>query len=339
MSFLFLEEFGKAFVPKKIRPGLSKYLVKAGIEEVPYRFFGILFWITAVITYFIYIPGIYPVIKQKALAIFFIITFISWFLIQVIIAVLIILSVYFYLNIKIYKRTKELEDLLPEYLSLVSTNLKGGMNFEKSLWAAVKPEFGILSKEIGLVSKRVATGNDVSEALHEFAEKYNSPILRRSTDLLKGEISSGGIISGVIDSIVVNLKKTKELKQEMVASTLTYMIFMVAIVVVIMPALFALSKQLLRIILNFGSRVSASFQGTTTLFQFTIADINPYHFQIFSIVAISIISVFSSMIISTIEKGDIKGGLKFIPLFMVGSLIMYFIFSVILETLTGGLLG
>jgi len=339
MSFLYLEEFGKAFVPKKVRPGLNKYLAKAGIEEVPYKFFGVLFWVTAVITYLIYVPGIYPIIKQESLLVFFILTFIAWFLIQVITAILIILSIYFYLNIKIYKRTKELEDLLPDYLALVSTNLKGGMNFEKSLWTAIKPEFGILAKEIGLVSKRVATGSDVSESLQEFSEKYNSPILKRSINLLKGEIVSGGVISGVIDSIVVNLKKTKALKQEMTAATLTYMIFMAAIVVVIMPVLFALSKQLLIILLSFGAKISTSLQGGgVTMFKFSVANIDPYHFQLFSIGAISIIAVFSSMIISTIEKGDIRGGLKYIPLFLIGSIIMYFIFSVILEGLLGGVI-
>jgi len=336
MNLLFLDEFGKAFIPRKIRPGLGKYLAKAGIDEVPYRFFGILFWLTAVITYFVYVPGIYPVIKQKAIIIFFILTFVSWFLIQALIAVLAVLSLSFYLNIRIYKRTKELEDLLPDYLSLVSTNLKGGMNFEKSLWSAIKPEFGILAREIGIVSKRVATGNDVTEALQEFAEKYESPILRRSIDLLKGEIISGGRITGVIDNLVVNLKKTKALRQEMTASTLTYMIFMAAIVVVIMPGLFALSKQLLGIILKFSSRLATSFQtSSTTIFKFTAASIQPNDFKIFSIAAIAIISVFSSMIISTIEKGDVKGGLKYIPLFLFGAIIMYFIFSTILEALIG----
>ena len=160
----FLEEFGKAFVPKKIRPGLGKYLSKAGIEEVPYKFFGVLFLLTAILTYFIYVPGIYPAIKEKTLIVFFILTFITWFIIQVIIAVLVILSIYFYLNIKIYQRTKIVEDTLADYLGLVSTNLKGGMNFEKSLWAAIKPEFGILANEIVVVSKRVATGNDVGDA-------------------------------------------------------------------------------------------------------------------------------------------------------------------------------
>lgn len=339
MSFLYLEEFGKAFVPKKIRPGLSKYLLKAGIEEVPYKFFGLLFWLTAVITYFIYVPGIYPVIKDNSLLIFFIITFLGWFLVQVTIAVLIVLSIYFYLNIKVYKRTKLLEDMLPDYLALVSTNLKGGMNFEKSLWAAIKPEFGILAKEIGIVSKRVATGNDVSESLQEFSDKYNSPILRRSIDLIKGEIVSGGTITGVIDSLVSDLKKTKALKAEMTASTLTYMIFMAAIIIVIMPALFALSKQLLIIILRFGERLSTGFQtATTSMFKFSVANIDPYHFQVFSIGAIGIIAVFSSMIVSIIEKGDIKGGLKYIPLFLIGAMVMYFIFSVILESVLGGMM-
>lgn len=340
MNLLFLDEFGKAFVPKKIRPGLSKYLGKAGIEDVPYRFFGILFILTAVITYFAYIPGIYPVIRGKPITVFFLLTFISWFFIQSLLAMLMILSLYFYLNIRIYNRTKLLEDFLPDYLTLVSTNLKGGMNFEKSLWSALKPEFGILAKEIGVVSKRVATGNDVTEALQEFSDKYNSPILKRSMDLLKGEIISGGSITGVIDSLVLNLKKTKALKQEMSASTLTYMIFMAAIVVAIMPALFALSKQLLTIILKFGSRLNTSFATatTSTMFNFSVANINPFHFQVFSISAISIIAIFSSMIISTIEKGDIRGGLKYIPLFLVGALLMYFLFSTILESLLGGLI-
>lgn len=339
MNLLFLDEFGKAFIPKRIRPGLGKYLAKAGIEEVPYKFFGILFWLTAVLTYIAYVPGIYPIIKQKPLIIFFILTFVLWFLIQALIAIILVLSLSFYLNIRIYKRTKILEDLLPDYLTLVSTNLKGGMNFERSLWSAIKPEFGILAREIGIVSKRVATGNDVTEALEEFSEKYNSPVLRRSMDLLKGEIRSGGKITGVIDNLVLNLKKTKALRQEMTAATLTYMIFMAAIVVFIMPALFALSKQLLSIILKFSARLVSSFQSASsvTMFTFSAANIKTENFTTFSIAAITIISVFSSMIISTIEKGDIKGGLKYIPMFLFGALIMYFILSAILGSIIGGM--
>ena len=337
-SILYLEEFGKAFVPKKIRPRLGTYLAKAGIDDVPYKFFGALFWLSAIITYFVYVPIIYPIIKTYPMVLAGIFTFMAWAVTMSIVAMLIVLSLYFYLNIQIYQRTKILEDLLPDYLSLVSTNLKGGMSFEKSLWSAIKPEFGILANEIGLVSKRVATGNYISEALQDFADKYNSPVLTRSIDLIKGEVLSGGTISGVIDSLVINLKKTKALRQEMVAATLTYMIFMAVIVIVIMPALFALSKQLLIILMSFGSRMGTGFEGasSSSMFKFTVANISPEQFQIFSVVIIGIIAVFTSMIISTIEKGDIRGGIKYVPLFLAGSIIMYFIFVAILDSAMGG---
>ena len=74
------------------------------------------------------------------------------------------------------------------------------------------------------------------------------------------------------------------------------------------------------------------------MFQFSIANIDPYHFQLFSVAAISIIAIFSSMIISTIEKGDIKGGIKFIPMFLVGALFMYFVLSVVISSLLGGVI-
>jgi len=42
---LYMEQFGKAFIPQKARPSLRKYLFKAGMQEVPYKFFGALFYI------------------------------------------------------------------------------------------------------------------------------------------------------------------------------------------------------------------------------------------------------------------------------------------------------
>ncbi|MBN2142315.1 type II secretion system F family protein [Candidatus Woesearchaeota archaeon] len=333
----FLEEFGKAFIPKKIRPRLREYLNKAGIDETPYKFFGALFLITAVITYFLYLFMVYPEIKDYAPLQLFAVTFIAWFSIQILSIVLVNLIVYFFLNLQIYRRTKLMEDLLPDYLALVSTNLKGGMSFEKSLWAAIKSDFGILAKEIGIVSKKVATGNDVSEALTEFGKKYDSPLLRRSIDLIKSELTSGGRVADVLDSLVGVLRKTRELKKEMAATALAYMIFMSVIVLAVTPALFALSKQLLTILLSIGTKIGASLQAGTTMFAFNTPDINPSDFNNFAIGAIGMIAVFTSIIISIIEKGDIKGGVKYIPMFLLTSIILYIIFELILNSIMSGL--
>ena len=50
MRLVSFEEFGKAFIPERFRPGLRAYLRKAGISEVPYGSFGILFALAIIIT-------------------------------------------------------------------------------------------------------------------------------------------------------------------------------------------------------------------------------------------------------------------------------------------------
>ena len=78
--------------------------------------------------------------------------------------------------------------MLPDFLQAVASNLKGGLSFENSLLAAIKPRFSILANEMAEVSKKLMTGYDVSTALSELGQKYNSPMLRRSIDLMITEL-------------------------------------------------------------------------------------------------------------------------------------------------------
>lgn len=337
-----LEEFGKAFVPetlfnKDIRSDLRRYLSKAGINTVPYSFFGILFILSAALTYFIFVGFVYgPLIQGKGLFAVFILSFLSWAFIQGLIIILTIIGFYLNLNVKIFKRISKIEDELPDFLVLVSANIKGGLSIEQSLWAAIRPEFGILAQEMALVSKKVMTGNDLGEALMEFGNKYNSPNLRRNIQLIVGELSSGGRIVDVIDKIIDNLKKTKSLKAEMAAATVSYIIFIGSIVVVISPALFALAYQLLTIILGFTSSLAGSLSSATLDVGLSFnSEIDTNVFRQFSVAALSIISIGASMIISIIEKGDIRNGLKYIPLFAFSSVFFYLIFMLILNALFG----
>lgn len=340
------EQFGKAFVPESIlgrpvRADLRKYLLKAGYNAVPYGLFGLLFVITAVITGFIFVPFIYPWLQQYGVLAVGLGTIVSWFVLQLSLVALIMLSISFFLNIRIYKRTKSIEAELADFLVLVSTNLKGGLSLEQSLWAAIRPDFGLLAEEMTIVSKRVMTGNDLKEALQEFLFKYDSPLLQRNLMLIIGEVESGGKVVHVIDKVIQSLKRTKALKEEMAASTVSYMIFIGAVVVVIAPALFALAFQLLQIIIEFTTSLGSSLSGSSSSLSIPInfdAEIDIGNFRAFSIMALATISICSSMIISIIEKGDVRGGLKYIPAFTITSIILYFIGMVVLGNLFGGLI-
>ena len=322
-------------MPKRAVPNLRMFLLKAGITEVPYKFFGALFYLTAIITGIIYIFYIYPFLQQYSQLVLLAASTASWFMLQISLAFFFIMVVYFYVDLQIYLRTKRMEEMLPDFLQVVSSNLKGGMSFENALMGAIKPRFSILANEMAEVSKKVMTGHDVGVALSELGEKYNSPMLRRSVDLMISELESGGKISDLIDNLVKNIKEMKALKEEISASAISYVIFMAAIVIVISPLLFSLSFHLLNIILNFVGKLA----GTATAnlpFSVSPIDIDPNSFRYFSMAAIAIISFFSSLIVSIVEKGSIKSGLKYIPIFLIGSLVLYWVFMNVLGFVFSG---
>ncbi len=329
--------FGKAFIPKKLIPEVSKQFKRAGYSEVPYSLFGILFYATLIITYFIYFPTIYTLISNSNKIIFFIVTFATWAIAPLILSAISILGIYFYIDLKIFNRTKKMEDKLPDYLNMVATNLKGGMSFERSLWGAIKDEYGLLSTEIAIVAKKVMTGSNTAQALEQFSKKYPSPIIRRSINLIVSEIESGGKISEIIDRVVEDLKKTRMLKQEMAASTLTYVIFITVIVIVISPVLFSLSFQLLNVMLGFMKNFS-NVDASSMLSFNAETGIKPEQFKQFSFFAISIISIFASAIISIIQKGDVRSGIKYMPMFWLSSIGVYILAYEILRSAFSGLI-
>ncbi len=336
-----LERFGRAFIPRKIRPGLRAYILKTGMNKVPYAFFGALFLVSAVFAVIMFVLYVNPLFiqgKHPLLGLLF--SFIGWIILQGGFIAGIILFIVSALSVKVYRRTKEMENALPDYLSLVITNLRGGMSFEKSLWGAIKPEFGVLSEEITIVSKKVMTGNDATDALVEFSMKYESPILRRAMDLIIGELRTGGRVAEVIEKIVDDMVKSRELHAEMSASVITYMIFIGVIVMAIAPVLFALAFHLLNIVLDFASSLGSQLNNTAMGISINISRdaVNTNYFKWFSMLALGVIAVFSSMIVSIIEKGNIKEGLKYIPMFLISSELVYIIVMFALGSILSGVI-
>lgn len=308
---------------------------------MPYDFFGILFYVTYLLTFLIYFFGFWGTISKQPGYMVFIYVFLVWVVLPLSFIGLFILCMYLYLDIKIFNRTKKMEEVLPDFLQEVSSNLKGGLAFEKSLWVAIKPRFGVLANEIALAAKKVMTGTDVDIALNEFANKYASPMLKRAMELIVSEIQSGGKVANIIDSVVLNLKKTKALKDEMTASVLTYMIFIGAIVIFISPMLFALAYNLLIVISKVAALLATTAAAGATpglLSNVGSINVNKEDFIWFSRIALGAIAFFSSMIVSIIEKGNIQGGVKYIPIFLVSTEVMYLVSMKIMTAVVSALI-
>ncbi len=336
------EGVGKAFIFERFRPKVKKYLLKAGIAEVPYSQIGLFFWLSILPVAYFFIFGLWGKILEHNQNPFlqFLLAIVAWSAIHAAVLAGIVAVAYVYIDLKIFNRTALMEAVMPDFLRFVSENLKGGMPFEKSLWSAIKPEFGILSQEVRLAAKKVMTGADVDEAITEFTNKYDSPMMRRSFNLILEGMKGGGKVADVIDRVIETLEETKELKQEMAATNLTYVIFVSVIVIIVAPGLFTLSFQFLAILQGLGERVSttgAVQQAASLPISFSKVTLEPDQFRSFSQYALMIISTFAGMIVSMINNGSIKGGIKFVPFLFISSQIVYFVSMQIGSTLFKGI--
>jgi pilus assembly protein TadC len=328
-KLIFAEEFGKAFIPKRFRPKLKGYLLKAGYTEVPFTLYGGFFYLSLIATYLVFILLVFPKIRVLGSGLVLLLSFSSWLGIQLGLLAAIMLAYYLFIEQIIFIRTQRMEDVLEDFLHVVSENLKGGLTLEEAFWSAVKPEFGVLSNEIQLTAKKVMTGEDVTDALRELSQKYDSPMLTRSLNLVIQSIEGGAKISEILDRINRDIKETKRLKKEMATTNLTYVIFVSFVVLVVAPGLFTLSNQLLKILAHFSENIAGGMATGVQNMPINLGDISidPEVFERFSFYGIGLISVCASMIIALIRKGSIRAGLKLIPIYVTASYIVMIIFS------------
>ena len=325
-------------MPEKFRRKIKSYLEKTGKYKVPFSLYGLIFIISFIVSITVFFIFIFPGLNTAQPVILIITTFLILTGIELGLILIIILGLWLYYEFVIFKRTREIETVLPDFLEQVSVNLRAGMSFDKALWSSILPEYGVLEKEIEIVAKKVMSGDDTEKALKDFASKYKSILLEESMDMIIIGLKSGGNISDLIDRIVENVKEASFLNQELIASVTSYVIFIAVVAVVISPILFALSFNLMGIIQSLGEKLSSSSSYGMMSIDFSDSKINPNDFILFSKLSVGIIAGMSSLIIADLREGSIKAGLKYIFMFIPVSVIIYIVMIKLLGSVFGGLI-
>ncbi len=319
---------------KREKYKLRNYLQKAGLTVDPTalskKLFNICIFINLLVSaYVIYFFSVnfnytlyYAVVNMLVI----------WTIVFLVILLIVWLAFHVMIDLRIFHRKVTIEAVLPDFLQLTSANIRAGMPIDQSLWYAVRPRFGILAKEIELVAKETMGGVDLKDALISFSNKYNSEILRRSVSMLIEGMNAGGEVGELLNRIALNIHDSQIMKKEMAANVTTYVIFIGFATLVAAPFLFALSSQLLIIMTSLTSTVEVP-SGIGMAVSFSKTAIERSDFMIYSIVSLLLTSMFSAMIIAIIRKGSIKGGIKYIPRFMMVVVAIYLLAAWALEKL------
>ncbi len=252
--------------------------------------------------------------------------FVLWVLIFVLLIIALWMMFYLAVDLKIFRRKVDIEEVLPDFLQLTASNINAGMTIDKALWYAVRPRFGVLAKEIEAVAKETMSGVDLKLALEKFASRYDSAILKRSISMINEGVEAGGSIGDLLNRVSLDIQQQKAMLKEMSANVTTYVIFIVFATIVAAPFLFALSGILINVVENLGSSLGGTASGAQSAgisISFTGVGVTQTDFKVFVIVSLIITSFFSAIMVATIKKGNVKAGVKYIPIFAAVSLVIY----------------
>jgi len=236
---------------------------------------------------------------------------------------------------------KKMEDVFPDFIQLMASNLRAGMTIDKALLLSSRKEFAPLDKEIMKLGKDIVTGKEIEFALMEMGKRTQSPKIQKTIKLITTGIKSGGNISTLLEETAANMRERNFVEKKAASNVLMYIIFIFFAVSVGAPVLFGLSSVLVQIMTNLLSNIPEASTSADIGLPFALTSVNiSVNFVIyFSITFIIVIDILASLILGLVSKGQEKAGVKyFLPIIAI-SLTAFFLTRIILTSYFSNLFG
>jgi pilus assembly protein TadC len=224
----------------------------------------------------------------------------------------------------IVDRAERAERMLPEFLLIVSSNLRAGMTPFNAFKRSAIAELGPLEKEIQLATVKASASQSLTKALLSLSDRLDSEVLDRTVKLFDKSVRSGGRIADLLSAISEEVRRQQELKAELITATQSYTMFLFFIIVFISPALLSVSAQFLSIYANIRGQFNAEqMEGYSLPFFSGQIQINTEFAIRISYLTLIGTSLLSSLLMGIISRGKPLYGIKYFPLLAAGSLISY----------------
>lgn len=345
----FYETIGRLLSRKRIR-SIEKSLSGAGILVPAESFMGffmvltvlvgaLLFLVllnTSTVPKFIYaLVGTSMVLPDWAsiflsLAAAFVIAFLALFTL-----------VYTAILLQTEARRSAVEEVLPDFLTLVAGNIRSGMTLDQAMWYAAKPEYGLFSIEVRRVIKSAFSGEPIEKSLDRLDMRFNSRVLHRTILLLKQALATGGEIAEILEETSQDARDVAMHKKDIAATLLVYVIFLVFASTIGAPFLFSVATNLISVLsmafayMPAGGVDAAASSGMPASFIATPSSpsISTDEFFWFSMALVFLTSLISSLLLGIIGGGSKTQGMKYFPFMLASAYIIYFVVGSFLDSL------
>ncbi len=248
------------------------------------------------------------------------------------------LSIYLVLELRIEQRRTYVDSILPDYIQIVSANIRSGISLDKAMLLAARPEFTYFSDDVKLINRELYAGETIQNALTLLSTKYRSFQLRHTIRMMTEALQYGGGMTDLLNQIAKDIRQQLIIQKEISGQLFMYTIFIAFAGLIGAPVLYGLTTQMITITDTVWAGILKQNPGglpTTGISflrpsppQVTIAG---YHD--FALAAVLTIAGFGAFIVSAISTGSVPKGIRYLPLFLIIALSVYLIVGAIMGNL------
>lgn len=226
-----------------------------------------------------------------------------------------------------YQRLRMIEEVLPDFLSLMASNIRAGLTPDRAMLLSARKEFGPLAKVVDRAAKECITGAPVDEALWGMTEQIRSEMFSKSIRLVVEGIRSGGELHDLLDNTSLDMRRFAYLRKEVASTVMVYELFIFAASAFGAPLLYGVANFLLGIITTLRSKMQFDLpSGVAGSMPFQPSDtpLDAGAIFWFSILAIMTTVLFGCLASGIITKGREIDGARYFPPLVVVAYIVFF---------------
>ncbi|MCX8166308.1 MAG: type II secretion system F family protein [Candidatus Micrarchaeota archaeon] len=241
-------------------------------------------------------------------------------------------------------RKRALEDSASEALLLIAASLRAGTTLEGAISSTSRHRFGPIKEELEKTSKELILGTRMEEALFNITKRTNSSLMKNIVMLWIYGMKAGGNMADILNNLAFEAKAFQLLREEIEAQTNTVKIMIVLIVLFLAPAMLAAATNYLIVTKSFNEMFKENFKGVKSIGSVSSggalinnmllqaitnpasgSNINIQDIINFSYLLCIMSSFTGGALIGILATGDYKAGIKYIPIFLIASILVYYV--------------
>ena len=253
----------------------------------------------------------------------------------------VIFSIYTILLLTANSRIALAEDALPDFLSLMSSNIRSGLTPDRALSLSARKEFGPLTKEINIATKLVIGGRSFEDAFEMVGTNLGSSIITKAVRLIVEGSRAGGNLSELLDSTTTDIRRFNALRNEVSSNVMLYRFFLFTAAALGAPFLFATANFVISLVHGLQSMAKIDVVQTSMGGQIfpilekmsTNSVISPDVIFYFSLGAMFLSTLFAALAGGVISTGRASDDLKYFPVLLILALVIFMGTRFVLEQL------